>query len=159
MNFIDYFMNETSWLYTKIYQNDLFFFDLWSFVHLWSGFSVYLLLRAIGFKKPLTTLISILAIYEIIEILFIYFAFSIFKPETIKDQFTDIILGISGGLISLIFMDLLVRYNERYPRLLLTFIMFVVSSTCAFVWVGFYHYRYNVDFYNTPGINVSSWLG
>jgi hypothetical protein len=37
--------------------------------------------------------------------------------------------------------------------------MVVVSSTCAFVWVGFYHYSYNLESYNTPGINVLSWLG
>ena len=156
MDLVEYILSETAWLYTKIYQNNLFFFDLWSLVHLWSGFMVYLLIRAARIKRPMTVLASILALYEILEILFIYFAFMIFRPETIKDQVTDILMGMVGATASYLFLEAVIKFNIRYSKVIMAFIIFVVSSSYAFFWVGFYHYRYNVEIYNTPGLNLST---
>jgi uncharacterized membrane protein YeaQ/YmgE (transglycosylase-associated protein family) len=156
MDFVTYINSETAWLYTKIYQNRLFFFDLWSLVHLWSGFMIYLLIRASRSKRPFLVLVSILVIYEIVEILAIYIALTVFRPETIKDQFTDIFLGIIGGVLCRIFLTTVRRHWERFQGLIHAFIIFVVGSSYDFFWVGFYRYHYNVDYYNTPGINVST---
>jgi uncharacterized membrane protein YeaQ/YmgE (transglycosylase-associated protein family) len=156
MDLINYINSETAWLYTKIYQNRLFFIDLWSFVHLWSGFMVYLLIRASRLKRPFLVLASILVLYEIVEILAIYIALTVFRPETIKDQFTDIFLGVIGGGLCLTFLTAVHRHYERFHGLIQTFIIFVVGSSYAYFWVGFYHYHYNVDYYNTPGINIST---
>jgi hypothetical protein len=156
MDLVHYILSHSAWLYTKIYQNDLFFFDLWSFVHLWSGFMLYLLIRAARLKRPMTILISILILYEIAEILFVYIALMIFRPETIKDQFTDIFLGILGGTACYFFLKMVAKFHMKFYQPIIAFIIFVVSSSYAFIWVGFYHYRYNVEVYNTPGINLSS---
>lgn len=159
MNFVSYINEHTGWLYTKIYQNDLFFFDLWSLVHLWSGFMVYLLARAIRFKRPMMVLVISLFAYEVVEILCIYIALNVFRPETIKDQFTDIFAGIAGALACMLFLAMVAKFNKRYPGWIKAFIIFVVSSSYAFIWVGSYGYHYNVESYNTQGINVSSLTG
>ena len=40
---------------------------------------------------------------EIAEILMLYVSLHVFNPETIKDQFTDIFVGILGGLFGYLF--------------------------------------------------------
>jgi hypothetical protein len=159
MNFIHDILDQSSWLYTKLYQNELFFFDLWSIVHLWSGFSIYLLLRALQLKRPMIVLALILILYEIAEILFIYFAFMIFRPETIKDQFTDIFVGMAGAALSWLYLKAAARYREKAVSPAEIFLILVVSFTYAFVWVGFYHYRYNNEAYNTQGIAWPTAMG
>jgi len=149
-------LNETNWLYTKIYQNSLFFFDLWSIVHCWSGFVIFLILKSLKIKRALPALLTILFVYEIIEISFIYFAFNIFKPETIKDQFTDIIVGMLGGTIGFLLCKLSNLANKVHTKNLIYFAMFLASVTYSWLWVGFYHYNYNQGFYNSPGINIGA---
>lgn len=158
MDFIAYILDQSAWLYTKIYQNKLFFFDLWSIVHCWSGFSIYLVLRAIRLKHPLVILASILITYEVIEILFVYFAFMVFHPETIKDQFTDIFVGITGAILCKVYLNIVSEIKDKNPLPVALTLMFIVSFTYAFPWVGFYHYHYNVEAYNFPGINWSTVL-
>jgi uncharacterized membrane protein YeaQ/YmgE (transglycosylase-associated protein family) len=107
----------------------------------------------------LLILAVILVAYEVFEILFVYIAFMIFRPETIKDQFTDIFLGVAGGLLCFLFLALVRKFHKRYPEPVHAFIFFVISSSYAFIWVGSYHYKYNVSFYNTPVINISTLIG
>lgn len=159
IDFISYILEQSAWLYTKIYQTSLFFFDLWSIVHLLSGFAIYLVLRALRLKHPLIILLSILLAYEVVEILFVYFAFMIFHPETIKDQFTDIFIGLCGALVGKVYLKNSSGYREKHPLYFNLFMMFVASFTYAFFWVGFYHYHYNVESYNSPGINWSTVTG
>lgn len=159
MSSFDYILNECAWLYTKIYQNRIFFLDLWSFVHLWNGFMIYLLLRAARFQRPMTILVTLIFLWEITEILFVYFAFMIFKPEIIKDQFTDIFIGITGGIASYSFLFLIEKYHKSYKPVFTAIVMIIVSTSYAFYWVGFYGYHYNVECYNTPGLNISSFSG
>ena len=158
IEFVNYILEQSAWLYTKIYQNQFFFFDLWSIAHFLSGFTGYLILRALRLKHPLIILLSILFLYELVEILFVYFAFMIFHPETIKDQFTDIFIGISGALGCKLYLasrTALQGKKEIPGRIML---MFTASFAYAYFWVGFYHYHYNVEAYNTPGINWSTAL-
>lgn len=158
--FVSYILDKSAWLYTRIYQNEFFFFDLWSILHLLSGFAIFMSLRAMHSKRPLVILISILVLYEIVEILFAYFAFNIFRPETIKDQFTDIFIGIAGGLLCSLYLSFAGSSGSKKQIPALLILMLVASFTYAFIWTGFYQYHYNVDSYNTPGINwstVSAW--
>ncbi len=162
MDLVEYILAESDWLYTRIYQNRFFFFDLWSFVHLWSGFAIYLALRAMRPPRPFLILTGILFLYEVIEILFVYFAYMIFRPETIKDQFTDIILGLTGGLVCMAFLRALKDFYSVRPWVFRFLLAFIASSTYAWFWVGFYGYHYNIESYNTKGINISSlagWIG
>lgn len=146
------------WLYTKIYQNEFFFFDLWSIVHCWSGFVLYISLKAFHAKKPLSILLCILFVYNVFEVLFNYFSSNIFEVETIKDQITDIIMGMLGGMIGF----LILRFNSLNKKTQIgnldLFAIFLASVTYAWLWVGFYRYDYNQEFYNSAGINIGAFV-
>ncbi len=149
----------TSWLFTKVYQNHYFFFDLWSLVHLWSGFVLIALFTLIKVQKLLAKLFIVLLLYEVVEILILYFVSGIIKPEIFKDQFTDIIIGMIGGGIGLIILNYTFVSNPRHVFRLKLFTIFLTSITYSFLWVGFYGYHYNMEFFNSPGINWLAWAG
>lgn len=77
--------------YTLI-DNSFIFINLWSFIHLLSGFLLYKYIT----QNPYSLLILII-VYEFIE-----FALwgVMFKPETPIDIIWDIIMGIIGILIA-----------------------------------------------------------
>jgi len=151
---MNWYFEHAGWLYTKIYQNEFFFFDLWSIVHCWSGFVLFLALKALHSKKPLSMLLTILFIYELLEIAFTYFALNIFQPETIKDQFTDIIIGMLFGTIGFLIVHYVSLSKAKHIRNLNFFVIFLASITYAYIWVGFYRYHYNNTLFDTPGINI-----
>lgn len=140
-----------------MYQNQYFFFDLWSLVHLWNGFVLFVFFKSVNARKPFTKLLLVLFIYEIVEILIPYFALGIIRPETFKDQFTDIIVGMTGGGIGAFILKSTSVSNPHHLFRLKLFIIFLASVTYSFLWVGFYGYRYNIEFFNTPGINLYAW--
>lgn len=86
-------------LYTVIYRADFFFIDFWSFNHFGSGFILMVFLMRKETRHPVALLLALLFCYECVEIAFPYFAVHIFKPEIIPDQFTDIVIGLLGGLL------------------------------------------------------------
>jgi hypothetical protein len=156
MELVKHILVQTDWLYTILFQNALFFLDLWSIVHIWSGFCLILLLKSLKVKRPFLILFAILTIYEIIELVFIFFAFNIFKPETILDQCTDIVAGISGGILAYNFLKFATNGIHKHIKMIYMIIILLSAVTYAFPWVGFYKYHYNLDFLNTPGINLFS---
>ncbi len=158
MQGMSWYLEHIDWLYTIIYQNDFFFFDLWSIVHCWSGFVLYISLKALHAKKPLLILLCILFIYNVMEVLFIYFALNIFKPETVNNQFTDIIIGMLGGMIGFLILRFSSLNKKTQIRNLNLFTIFLASITYAWLWVGFYQYDYNQEFYNSPGINIGAFV-
>jgi hypothetical protein len=87
----------TAPLYTILYKSQYFFIDCWSFVHFISGFVIVSLTLRRGGSRPLMILMAVLLSWEVLEITFIYMAIHVFRPETIPDQFTDIIIGFIGG--------------------------------------------------------------
>jgi len=66
---------------------------------------------------------------------------------------------MTGAMICRQFLKSLSSSNERTQLWVGILFMFVVSFTYAFTWVGFYHYHYNVESYNSPGINWSTVIG
>lgn len=127
--------HHTAWLYNQIYENHYFFIDLWSIVHCWSGFVVFTLLLVLHYKRPWMWLVIYLTTYEIVEILMLYVSLHIFNPETIKDQFTDIFVGIFGGLLSYLFAYQKSRIKFSIIRDI-GFEALFVAMTFAFLWVG-----------------------
>jgi hypothetical protein len=91
-------------LYTVVYKTSFFFIDYWSFVHLASGFLIVSAATRLGLRRPFLLLALILVSWEVVEIAFVYAAVHVFKPETIPDQFTDIIIGFMGGFMGGFFM-------------------------------------------------------
>ena len=149
-------IGHTGWLYVRIYENPLFFLDWWSFAHLWSGAVIYAVLLHRRVRRPWRALVALLCTYEVFEIVIPYLALNVFRPETIKDQFTDICVGGLGGWI----VDRTLRFNASRSAgastaawNLDTQVAALVAMTIAFVWVGNYGYRYNVPGLNTQGLN------
>ncbi len=126
---------QTAWLYLQVYQNQIFFIDLWSLAHFWSGFVIFILLLVIRSKQPWLWLTVGLALYEIAEILMLYVSLHVFNPETIKDQFTDIFVGILGGLFGYLFTYQ--KFKLKFDIFkILDFESVFVSMTYSFIWVG-----------------------
>lgn len=146
-------LSHTGWLYTKLFEGPFFFFDLWSLAHLYSGFLVMLVLRALHVRRPWTWLVSLLVAYELLELAFIYVAFHAFRPETLKDQGTDILVGMAGAWVT----TALVRRGERLrgparESLVRGLAVQLGAVAVAFEWVGNYGYSYSRPFFNSPGI-------
>lgn len=160
--FYHWFYLHTNWLYAKIFENELFFFDYWSLVHFWSGLVIFMLIVAFKFNRKWLWLIGLLLTYELLEIGFLFFALHIFKPETLKDQVTDLLVGSLGGWVSYQLISLTSDKAFSY-KFLQKFPLVFSSSTLAFVWVGNYQYQYNISFLNTPGLNLWAfflwWIG
>ncbi len=92
---------DLSIMYTVLYRSPWFFFDLWSLNHFFSGMLVIFLARRyrIGDRARWTILMALLLGWEALEILFLYISVHVFLPETIPDQFTDIVVGVLGALL------------------------------------------------------------
>lgn len=151
--------HNTEWLYTKLIELKLFFIDLWSFEHFYSGILISVVLISWAKKNRWIILFSILFSYEIFEILIRYFALHIFLPETIKDQFTDIILGLLGGLfVELNLVSLVNRDQEKKKIYIENIVALLISVQISFWWVGSSKYEYNYSFLNSAGINFAAFF-
>ncbi|MDO9510964.1 MAG: hypothetical protein Q7J34_04335 [Bacteroidales bacterium] len=153
---LQFFYSQTQWLYTILWENPLFFIDYWSFAHFWSGFSMLLIFSALRVKHKWAVLISLLLAYELLEILFLWFALHVFRPETLKDQFTDISIGAAGAFLCY-YSHALIKFNRK-NKFWKDFVIpaLFVSISMAFLWVGFYQYNYNHTFLNFNGLNLTA---
>jgi hypothetical protein len=134
-HFVIWIKQVTAWLYIPIYQNQLFFIDYWSFVHFWSGFVLFALLIVLNFRPSWLWLFICLTAYEIFEVALLYFSLNIFLPETIKDQFTDIFVGLIGGGLCYLFLVAKKKMRtEQYRRISPEAIL--TSLTFAFLLIG-----------------------
>ena len=97
--------------------------------------------------------------WEFLEISFIYLSIHAFKPETIPDQLTDIIIGYAGGSLGWLFWQYrhkaVMKLCRRHTPLQ---VELFVSCAMSFVWVGSYGYTYNVPFFNSPVLNWLAFL-
>lgn len=150
-HFVIWIKQHTGWLYVKIYENQFFFLDFWSIAHLWSGFILFILLLALRYRHPWIWLTIYLSIYEIVELAMLYLSLHVFLPETIKDQVTDILVGIFGGLLSYLFI------NQKYINKITLFEKIdtealIVAMTISFLWVD----RSQFFFFQPEGANPLS---
>ncbi len=144
----------TAWLYIKIYENPLFFFDYWSIMHIIAGFLIMIILNIFNLKHKFIILFLLVVFWEIFELLFLYFNFNIFQPETLKDQVTDIVIGMFSGLLTQYFIinknNLYIIKNIKQQDTTILLTAFLIS----FNWVGFYNYHYSVKALNFHGLNL-----
>lgn len=157
---VNWIKENTAWLYTKIYESPVFFFDYWSMVHLYSGISLFILLTSLKIRNRWTWLSIILFSYEVMEITLGYVALNIFEPETIKDQFTDIGVGYLGGFIGqYLLKEKNIFHSVFNKKIDYRHIVAVHAAlTIAFLWVGNYGYQYNQPLLNSPGLNWYAFL-
>jgi hypothetical protein len=144
----------TGWLYTRVHENPLFFFDLWSLVHFWSGFVLMSALTRLAPRRAWLLLGVVLTGWELLELLFIYAALGIFLPETLKDQCTDVLVGLLGGGLCL----QVLRWQAGSVRRQHVVAALLVALTLPFLWVGSYGYRYNLAVLNSAGLNWWAFL-
>lgn len=141
----------TDSLYTVLYRGELCFFDIWSFVHFFTGIGIMLALKArrAGTGAQFVRLGLLLLAWEVVEIGFVYAAESLFRPEIIQDQVTDLLVGLAGGVVG----HLLHTGGRSRPPF-----GFVSAAALAmaisFVWVGLYGYSYNYTAMNTAFLNL-----
>lgn len=146
-------LGNTQWLYVKLYEGRWCFFDLWSLNHAWSGLAVFLALRALGVRRAWTWLVAALLAYEVVELAFIYAAFHAFRPETLKDQLTDVLVGVGGASVGRLFVG--AAPKERALDWAATGL---AAVSLSFLWVGHYGYTYSRPALNSPGVNWWAWL-
>jgi hypothetical protein len=148
------FIEATGILYTKVFVSRFFFFDLWSINHLWSGFMLYLILSGLMIKKPFTVILICLFGYEVFEISLTYFATNIFIPEIIKDQFTDIFIGLTGSFIGFLFLSNYDYLMNRFRIVLQNAFIFFISMSFSFLWLVFSHKSVCLDGNSCVKINL-----
>lgn len=133
------FIEATSILYTKVFVGRFFFFDLWSINHMWTGFMLYLILSGLRIKKPFTVILVCLFGYEVFEISLTWFATSIFIPEIIKDQVTDIFIGLTGSFVGFLFLSNYDFLINRFHLVVQNVFIFFISMSFSFLWLVFSH--------------------
>jgi len=156
LNIFHYLLAQSDWLNTKIYQNDFFFLDLWSIVHVWTGFMLLILLRLFKIRRVFTIMFLILLMIGLLEILSGHLAPDIFRPEIFEVRFIDLFLGMTGGLFAELFLRSASGSIAKHERGILSIIAFLAAFTYSFAWVGFYRYNYNIRLCNFPGINLTA---
>lgn len=87
-----------------LFENNFLFFDLWSIVHFISGFIIMFVLFKFGLYKvskklPFFILPFLLILYEAIEYFTILFGGTLFRYESPVGIFSDIVIGMFGGLL------------------------------------------------------------
>lgn len=146
-----FFLNirdNSDWLYSVIFNYKWFYYDLWSFVHLWSGGIIFTALSAFNIKRRWLKLLLILSILAFIETSISINTFNLFQSERSLGIFNDIATGMLGGY--LIYYFLKWKYTKRRSKWIA---LFISSITISFIWVGSYGYRYSIAFFNSPHIN------
>ncbi|NLZ73595.1 MAG: hypothetical protein GX905_07245, partial [Bacteroidales bacterium] len=140
--------DNSDWLNSIIFEYKWFYYNLWSFVHLWSGAIFFVALSAYKVKNKWIKLLFILSILAFIETSFSIKTFNLFESERSLGIFNDIVSGMIGGYLMYWFLKW--KYTRKRSKWLA---LFITSLTISFLWVGFYGYRYSIAFFNSPHIN------
>jgi len=153
-------LRKTAFLYTFVVQTPYFFLDLWSIVHFVSGAALGLLLAARRIRRPFLVLLVILVGYELVEVALTFLAIRVFLPEVLPDQVTDVWVGMLGGLAGWSLVRRGCAAGKRVPAWRPAPFLpdLSVAVTVSAVWVAFYGYSYNVEFFNSPVINWWAFL-
>ena len=140
--------DNSTWLYSIIFEYKWFYYDLWSFVHLWSGGIFFAVLSAYKVKGKWIKLLFILTVLAFLETSFSIRIFNLLQSERSLGIFNDIATGMIGGYLMYWFLKW--KYTKKRSKWLA---LFIASLTSSFLWVGFYGYRYSIAFFNSPHIN------
>lgn len=152
MKDVMHFIREyTVWLHQTIIEYGLFYIDLWSLVHFWSGMIIFVSLTALGWKKRWQWLAFFLTAFEVVEATIFISILKMFMPEKLPDSFNDIFIGLAGGYLVYYLFEKK-KISGIKSRL---FLYWLAAGTVSFVWTGNHGYVFNNQFFNTPGLN---WL-
>jgi hypothetical protein len=139
----------TVWLHHPIFEFGLFYIDLWSLVHLWSGIVLFTALSSLEWKNRWRWLFYFLFGFELVEAFIFISIMKMFRPEKLPDSFTDIVIGFAGGYL-ILFLFEKKKINQRFSKL---FLFILTSGTVSFLWTGNNKFEFSNPMFNTPGIN------
>jgi hypothetical protein len=148
-NLMHFIRQYTVWLHHTLLEYGLFYIDLWSLVHFWSGLILFTALSARGWKYRWRWLAFFLFAFEVVEATIFISIMKMFMPEKLPDSFTDIFVGLAGGcLVYFLFEQQQLPVNRSK-----LFLYWLASCTVAFVWTGNSGYVFSNPVFNTQGIN------
>jgi hypothetical protein len=139
----------TVWLHHPLFEYGLFYVDLWSLVHFWSGMILFAALSALAWKNRWKWLFLFLFGFEVVEAFIFISIMKMFMPEKLPDSFTDIFIGLSGGYL-IWFLFEKKKINKSGTKF---FLFFLASVTISFLWTGNNKFEFSKPMFNTPGIN------
>ena len=93
-------LRSTGWLYTVVYRNGLFYWDLWAFIHLWCGMVLMAGLMRARVRRPVAWLFAVVIGYELLELALLVASVRVFEPEVLVDKLWDVIVGCAGGAMA-----------------------------------------------------------
>lgn len=139
----------TVWLHHPLFEYGLFYIDLWSLVHFWSGMILFTALSALAWKNRWRWLFYFLFGFELVEAFIFISIMKMFMPEKLPDSFTDIFIGLAGGYL-ILFLFEKGKIDKSFSKL---FLFFLSSGTVSFLWTGNNKFEFSNSIFNTQGIN------
>jgi len=139
----------TVWLHHPLFEYGLFYIDLWSLVHLWSGMILFIGLSVLRWEKRWGWLAFFLIAFELVEATIFISIMKMFRPEKLPDCFTDILIGMAGGYLVYILFEKW-KITNNYSKL---FLFWFTAGTVSFLWTGNYGYIFYNPIFNTSGFN------
>ena len=97
MELVAFIVQIADFLNTVIFQSSFIYLNLWSILHLTSG---YLIVKYYLKSGDLHKLFFLLVLYEMFEMLTIYLGFGLFRAEIPQDILWDLLIGLIGGYIA-----------------------------------------------------------
>ncbi|MDP2887439.1 MAG: hypothetical protein Q8P34_00550, partial [Bacteroidota bacterium] len=156
MRYLMQFIREfTVWLHQPLFEYGLFYIDLWSLVHFWSGMILFAGLSAQRWKNRWGWLAFFLIAFEVVEATIFISILRLFMPEKLPDCFTDVIIGMAGGYL-IYFLHEKWRITNFYSKL---FLFWLTAGTVSFLWSGNHGYLFNNLTHNTSGFNWWVFIG
>mgnify|MGYP001616375097 CR=1 FL=1 len=97
--------NISNLLQIKWININYFYLNLWSIIHLFSGFIIMFLINKKQSKYKYLILLELIILWELFEMFMRFTGITIsglfvFKAESVIDVLLDLVLGISGGFLA-----------------------------------------------------------
>lgn len=145
----------TVWLHYPLFEYGIFYIDLWSLVHFWSGLILFFGLSVQKWENRWGWLAFFLIAFELVEATIFISIMKMFRPEKLPDCFTDIIVGMAGGyLVYLLFEKW--KITATYSNL---FLFWLTAVSVSFFWTGNSGYIFSDPLRDTTSFNWLVFLG
>lgn len=139
----------TVWLHQPLFESGMFYLDLWSLVHFWSGIMVFTGLTVLKWKHKWRWLAFFLFAFELVEATVFISILKMFRPEKLPDCFTDIFVGMAGGAL----VWYLFEKRKWAGNFALFFVFWLAAGTVSFLWTGNFGYIFRDATENSAGFN------
>lgn len=155
LDFMHFIRQFTVWLHYPLFEYGLFYIDLWSLVHFWSGLMVFIGLTVLGWKNRWGWLTFFLTAFEVLEATIFISVMRMFRPEKLPDCFTDILIGLAGGYL-VYFLFEKRKITSDYSRI---FIFFLAAGVVSFLWTGNSGYLFDTSIPDAYAMNWGIFCG